>query len=411
MALPFLEAMRPSFAWARGIDDPEPPRRMLAIMTNMGILPQNFFPETPGEAWESTPYLEVLKDFRKEMTVFSGVALPEVDGGHHADIAFFTGAPHPGRGSFRNTISLDQYAAERIGSETRFPSLSLLVGVEGKRSLSWTESGVMIPSEKRPSEVFKKLFVQGSEKEVASQLRKLREGRSILDAVGGKARGLDQKISAADREKMDQYLTAVREAEQRLHKAEAWETKPKPKVEAKPPVDIADPGDLVGKSRLMYDMARLALETDSTRLVSIFIEEDHNPKVKVEGVTQGHHSLTHHGNKPDALDELSRIEKAQFGTLQELLEKMRGFREGGSTLLDQTMVLYGTSIGNANSHANDNLPVLLAGGGFKHGQHLAFDRKSNYPMSNLYVSMLQRLAIESDRFATSTGTMTGLEMT
>ena len=407
LALPLLDAMAPAFA--RGTTVPSSPRRMLAIMTNMGILPQHFFPRKAGRDWEGTPYLDILKDFRRDMTVLSGVSHPDVDGGHHADIAFLTAAPHPGRGGFRNTISLDQFAANRIGHLTRFPSLPLLVGVEGKRSLSWTSSGVMIPSEKRPSQVFKRLFVQGSEREVDEQVARLREGQSILDTVADRAKSLEHTLGARDREKLDQYFTSVREAEERLLKAEEWEHLPKPKVDVKPPADIADPADLVGKSRLMYDMARLALQTDSTRLVTVFIEEDHNPTVKVEGVTQGHHSLTHHGNKSETLGELRRVEEAQFGTLKELLTHLRDFREGDSSLLDQTAVLYGTNMGNANAHSNDNLPVLLAGGGFKHGQHLAFDRQHNHPLADLFVSLLQNLGVEVDQFASGRSTLPGLE--
>jgi hypothetical protein len=178
----------------------------------------------------------------------------------------------------------------------------------------------------------------------------------------------------------------------------------------KPPADIADPADLVGKSRLIYEMTKLALQTDSTRLVTVFIEEDHNPTVKVPGVSQGHHSLTHHGNKPETLGELRRVEEAQFGTLRDLLASLRDFREGESTLLDSTSIVYGTNMGNANAHSNDNLPVLLAGGGFRHGQHLAFDQKQNYPLPKLFVSLLQRLGIDEDKFSTTTGTLRGLEM-
>ncbi len=406
LSLPLLDAMHPAFAQSQ----PAPPRRMLAVMTNMGILPQYYFPKTAGTNWEGTPYLDVLKDFREDMTVLSGVSHPEVDGGHRADIAFLTAAPHPGGASFRNTISLDQYAAQRIGLHTRFPSLSMLVGVEGKRSLSWTNDGVMIPSEMRPSQVFKRLFIQGTPKEVEEQVERLREGQSILDTVAGRAKSLENSLGIRDRDKLDQYFTSVREAERRLHKAEEWEEHPKPVVDAQPPKDIADPADLIGKSRLMYDMAKLALQTDSTRIITVFIEQDHNPTVKVPGVSRGHHSLTHHGNKDENLSELKRIEEAQFGTLRELLTSLRDVDESGASLLDQTSVLYGTNMGNANAHSNDNLPVLLAGGGFKHGQHLAFDQKKNEPLANLFVTLLQRMGIEEDRFASGTKTLPGLEM-
>jgi len=411
LALPLLDAMLPSFSWARPPVAADKPRRMLSIITNMGIMPQFYFPKDAGRDYELSPYLENLKDFRQDMTVFSGVSHPDVDGGHHSDITWLTAAPHPGRGGFRNTISLDQFAAERIGNLTRFPSLPLLVGIEGKRSLSWTSSGVMISGEKKPSLVFQRLFVQGNARQVAVQVDRLREGRSILDAVAGRAKALESKVGVSDREKLDQYFTSVRELEQRLHKAEEWEQKPKASVAAKPPEDIDDPADLLGKSRLMYDMARLALQTDSTRIITVFIEEDHNPKVKLDGITQGHHSLTHHGNRPDVVGELRHIEEAQFGVLRELLAALKSTPEQGETLLDRTMVLYGTHLGNANAHSNNNLPVLIAGGGFKHGQHLAFKEKQDYPLPNLFVSMLQRLGLEVDRFASSTGTIRGLEMT
>jgi hypothetical protein len=405
LGLPVLEAMSPSFGWARKAPEVKAPRRMVAVMTNMGILPQFFFPQKAGMDYESTPYLEVLKAHRQQMTVLSGVSHPEVDGGHHADIAWFTGAPHPGRGGFRNSISLDQLAAEKMGTNTRFASLPLLVGVEGRRSLSWTRSGVMIPGEKKPSEVFKRLFVQGNANEVDAQVQRLREGQSVLDAVAARAKRMQGQLGAEDRAKMDQYFTSVREAEERLHAAEAWEHEAKPKVTATPPKDIADPADLVGKSALMYQMAALALETDCTRLVTIFVEEDHNPTVKVPGVTQGHHSLTHHGNKPETLAELQRIEAAQFGTLNAFLNQLKGFQELGGSLLDHTAVLYGTNMGNANAHSNDNLPVLIAGGSFQHSGHLVFDRKKNAPLANAFVSVLQHLGLEEERFASSTGTM------
>ncbi len=409
LALPFLEAMRPNFGWARGVAEPVPPRRMLVVMTDMGILPQFYFPKTPGLNWEGTPYLDKLKDFRKDMTVLSGVSHPDVDGGHAADIAFLTGAPHPSRNGFRNTISLDQFIAAKIGHHTRFPSLSMLVGIEGRRSLSWTSDGVMIPSEMHPSELFKKMFVQGTPDEIGAQMDRLREGRSILEAVGTRAKSLEKKLGNGDRTKLDQYFTSVRETEQRLHTTEEWAQKPKPKINAKPPSDIKDSADLVGKSELIFDMAKLAFQSDSTRIATVFVEQDFNPTVKVEGVSHGHHSLTHHGNKPENLGELRRVEEAQFGALANLLGSLRDFKEGGVSLLDQTSVLYGTNMGNANRHSNDNLPVLLAGGGFKHGQHLAFDQNQNEPLANLFVSMMQRMGIEEDRFASGTKRLSGLE--
>lgn len=196
---------------------------------------------------------------------------------------------------------------------------------------------------------------------------------------------------------MDQYQTSVRELENRLHSAQEWEYRAKPKVESKAPEENMDPKQFVERTGMMFDVMKLALETDSTRIISLMID------------TTVIHNITHHGNRPEVLAELKGHEQRQFDALNRFLTVMNETVEQGSTLLDQTMVLYGTCMGSANSHSNDNLPVLLAGGGFKHGQHLVFDTKNNYPLSNLYVSMLQRLGIQADSFSSGTGTMRGLE--
>lgn len=401
LAVPMLDAMH--FAHAgEGVD---PPRRMIAIETNQGILPQYFF---PGGEEKGAPYLDRLKDYRDRMTIFSGVSHPEVDGGHQAEICFLTAAPHPGRSGFQNTISLDQFAAERIGHRTRYPSLTL--GVLTNGSISFTRAGVQIPGIDKPSKVFEKLFVQGSPAEVKAQVARLRQGRSILDSVAERAKSLQRRVGPADRNKLDQYFSGVRELEQRLHKSEQWEKKLKPSVDIKPPVDHNDSGALVENTRAMYWLAKLAIETDSTRLVTIYIHQN-AAKPNIPGITEGTHPLTHHGNQPEKLAQLRTIEEAQFRELATLLGSLDETREQGGSLLDRTMVLYGTCMGNANSHDNTNLPVLLAGGGFRHERHLAFDKRRNYPLPNLYLSMLQRLGIETDKFASSTGTMRGLEMT
>ena len=407
LALPWLDAMRP--AVARSAENKRPPRRMIAIQTNMGILPQFFFPQGAGKAYQSSPYLDLLSDFRADLTVFSGVSHPGVDGGHQAEKAFLTAAVHPGASGFKNSISLDQFAAERIGILTRFPSLTLAAGPENSRSLSYTRSGVIIPAEKSPARLYEQLFMQGNEQQLKDRVRELREGRSILDFVGASARRLQSSLGARDRQRIDQYFTSVRELEGRLVRAEEWEHRPKPAVRVPQPKDFVDKNELVGALRLMYDMMRLAIETDSTRLVTLFLNTASCTPL-IEGVSHETHSLTHHGNRAEVLQELRRIETAEFEVLAELLGGLKTAEEEGQSLLDRTMVLYGTCMGSANAHSNTNLPMLLAGGGFRHGQHLVFDTQRNYPLPNLFVSMLQRLGIEADSFATSTGTMRGLEM-
>jgi hypothetical protein len=398
LALPLLEAMQPALALAVGSMATKP-RRMVCIETNMGILPQFFFPEKAGRDYVASPYLQKLADYRNQMTVFSGVSHPGVTGGHAAERCFLTGTPHPERGGFRNWVSLDQFAAEQIGNQTRYPSLVLAMSGEGSATLSYTRSGAPIPAERSPKKLFQKLFMQGKPEEVDQNVEALRQGRSMLDFVGEQSRRLNRSLSKSDQQRMDQYYTSVRELEQRMHSAEEWEHKPKPVVTAKPPEDIEDQREFVQKTRIMFDVMKLALETDSTRLISLFID------------TTVIHNITHHGNRPEALAELRAKEEGQFDALAGFLRSLSSTKEEGESLLDRTMILYGTCMGSANSHSNVNLPMLLAGGSFKHGQHLAFDTQNNYPVANLYLSMLHRLGIETNSFSTAKGTMRGLEMT
>jgi hypothetical protein len=410
MALPLLEAMAP--AVVRAASAGREPRRMLAVCNNLGLLPENFFPEGGGRDYKASPYLELLKDHRNDFTVFSGVWHPDVDGGHPADNCFLTAAPHPGSGGFRNTISLDQYAAQRIGNVTRFPSLTLGVNVSrGQRSLSWTAGGAMIPCEEKASEVFKRLFLTGSREEVERQVRRLELGQSIMDAVGGQAKDLQRGLGTRDRDRLDQYFTGVRDLEVRMGEAKEWEHKPKPKVDVKMPVDPQSPKQYMAKVKLMYDMAELAFETDSTRMITLLLDSVNSPAIDVEGhdINDGYHSLSHHGKSAAKIAQLDAIDREHMRLLGDLYGHLKAKREAGVPLLDRTMVLYGSNLGNANTHVTTNLPVLFAGGGFKHGQHLAFDRERNYPLPNLFVSMLQRMGIEADRFSTSTGTMRGLD--
>src|SRR3954447_5542685 len=260
LALPFLDAMRPAVAAGKA----EVPRRMVCVETNMGILPQFFFPEKAGKDYAPSPYLERLKAFRDQFTVFSGVSHPGVTGGHAAEKCFLTGTPHPERGGFRNWVSLDQFAAEELGNRTRYPSLVLHVGGEGQ-TLSYTRSGAPIPPERSARKLFQKLFVQGKPDEVAAAVEALRQGRSTLDFIGDQSKRLIQSLSKGDQQRMDQYFTSVRELERRLHSAEAWEHKPKPVVKATPPEDIEDQREFVRKTGLMYGVMKLAVETDSTR--------------------------------------------------------------------------------------------------------------------------------------------------
>ncbi len=406
LALPLLESMRAPFVRAAG----PVPRRMFCICNNLGVLPGPFFPKDAGRDYTPSPYLKLLQEHRADFTVLSGVSHPFVDGGHPSDIAFLTAAPHPASSSFRNTISLDQLVAERIGTLTRFPSLTL--AVNGGRSLSWTRTGVAIPPEGQAPRVFNQLFLQGSPAEVEAQVRELDTGRSILDVVAGQAKDLQRQVGARDRSRLNQYFSSVRDLEHRLQESRGWANKPKPVVKAGPPADPASPAQYMAKVQVMYDLVRLALETDSTRAVTLMLNSVGTPVVQIAGatITDSYHNLSHHGLAEDKLAQLKVIDEWHMKLLAGLLQGLKSVKEDGATLLDRTMVLYGSNLGDANAHSTTNLPTIFAGGGFRHGQHLAFDRGRNYPLPNLYVSMLQRLGLEEAGFGPSTGTMRGLEM-
>jgi hypothetical protein len=406
IALPFLESMRAPFARAAG----PVPRRMFCVCNNLGVLPGPFFPRDAGRDYKPSPYLKLLEEHRADFTVLSGVSHPSVDGGHPSDIAFLTAAPHPTSSSFRNTISLDQLVAERIGTLTRFPSLAL--AVNGGRSLSWTRTGVAIPPEGQASRVFNQLFLQGSPAEIEAQVREIDTGRSILDAVADQAKDLQRQVGARDRSRLDQYCSSVRDLEHRLQESKGWANKPKPKVKASPPTDPASPAQYMARVQIMYDLARLALETDSTRAITLMLNSVGTPVVQIDGatITDSYHNLSHHGLAEEKLSQLKVIDEWHMRLLAGLFKGLKSVKENGATLLDRTMVLYGSNLGDANAHSTTNLPTLFAGGGFRHSQHLAFDRGRNYPLPNLFVSMLQRMGIEEKSFGSSTGTMRGLEM-
>jgi hypothetical protein len=408
LALPWLESLaadpeRPS-AGTSG-----PPRRMVCICAPLGLHPDNFIPEQTGKDYALSPYLEILKDYRNDMTVISGLAHAGMGSvfAHQASASFLTGVPGAGRPGFCNGISLDQFAADQIGTQTRFPSLAL--SGEGSGGLSWTRTGALIPANNSPSKVFAQLFLEGRADEVRDQMRRLEDGRSILDDISDQAKTVRSGLGKADREKLDEYLTSVRELEQRMVIDKSWTRKPKPKVSVEPPKDIPNAADLIGRTRLLFDLTHLSLQTDSTRLITIMLAGS-SVAPPIPGVTLGHHDLSHHGKDPGKLEQLKIVEVETMKTVRDLFAKLKESKEGGSTLLDLTTVFLGSNLGDSSSHSTQNLPVLLAGGGFQHGQHLPFDPKNPPPLCNLYVSMLQRLGIETDKFGTSTGTLTGLNL-
>jgi hypothetical protein len=400
LSLPFLEAMTPAFVRAAGAT--QPPRRFVAMCATLGFHTPFLHPKETGAGYTLTPYLEPLKGLRDDFSVISGLAHTEQNGanGHTSEMTWLTSAKHPGLAGFKNTISIDQLIAERIGTQTRFPSLVLGTGSE---SLSWSASGVPLPAEFSPAKTFKHLFIDGTPAEVQAQMRGLKRGRSILDTVNGQAKKLHRDLGHHDQQKLDEYLSAVRDLEGRLVQNEEWAQRPKPKVNAPPPTDIQSRTDAIGKMKLLQDLIVLALRTDSTRTVTVRFS-GMNAVPEIPGVSQDWHNLSHHGQDPAKIEELKIIEVAEFRALGDFLTKLKTVKENGVPLLNHTAVLFGSNLGNASAHDTKNLPLLLAGGGFKHGRHLAVDPQKQV-FSNLFVSLARRMGVETDKFGFSTGSL------
>jgi Protein of unknown function (DUF1552) len=401
LALPWMESL------ARGNSklDP-PPRRMVCICSPLGIHAEHFFPKEPGRDYTLTPYLKELENYREQFTVISGLAHPDVGPSHDSMASFLTGAPHPeNRAGFRNSVSLDQFAAARLRGNTRYDSLTF--GVEGA-GLAWTPSGAPVPAAFLPSRVFKQLFIEGTPEEVRAEMNRLRGGRSILDALTEQRSKVRRELAPHDQEKFDEYLTSVRELEIQLTQSVDWQGKPKPKVNVEPPTDVANQADILQQDKVWYDLIYLALQTDSTRLITLTLSGLTGVPL-VDGVSLGYHDLSHHGQDQMKLDQLRKVEQSKMAALNLLLKRLHETTEGDATLLDRCMIFYSSNLGNASNHDVKNLPILLAGGGFRHGKHLSFDADKGPPLCNLYVSMLQQLGLEIDRFSSSTGTLNGLE--
>jgi hypothetical protein len=415
LSLPFLESMTRVF----GAAPSAVPQRLVAIGVPFGFDPYVFVPGKAGRDYELTPHLQHLKDHRADFTICSGLSHPNTGGGgHKAEAVMLTGAPYPDYSyNLKNTISLDQAFAASQRGQTRYDSL-VLTTYAG--SLSYTSNGVNIPALDKLSQVFSQLFLASTPQQQAEELRKIGAGRSMLDFVGDQAKRLSKRVTASDRARLDEYFESVRDVERQLQMSGEWVNRPKPKAPGAAPKDVPGPANAEQKAKLklMFDMIHLALQTDSTRAITI----------KTFG---GHHDLSHHGKDPKKRADCQAVEVEMLTAFADLLAKLKSSKEaGGSRMLDHTMVVMTSNLRDGNTHWTYDLPVILAGGGFKHGQHLNFNApylaaiaegeakqtqkvapsmgREQQPLCNLYLSILQRAGVKADRFGSSTGTLTGL---
>jgi hypothetical protein len=399
IALPFLDAMRPRALASQAKS--AAPKRLLLVGRPLGMHAPNLFPESTGRDYTPSRYLKVLEEHRNDFSIFSGMS-HRYGAGHYAEVALFTGV-HPDfirPNEIKNGISLDQEAASRIEGLTRFNSLIL-----GGGSASWNRRGIRLPAEYRISTVFKQLFLEGTPEETAREMRRIKDGRSILDGMRDQLGRLNAKLGQDDRHRVDLYVSSIREAEQRLHQDEMWQRTPKPPVDAKPPQELSS-AQLMERTRQWFDLVHLAFRTDSTRVISLWLNSQEKPEIP--GVTIGHHDASHHGQDPAKLEQLTLIEEAEIRVFGEFLAKLKTCSEDNGTLLDHSSILYASNLGNASNHDNTNLPVILAGGGYKHSGHIALDRQNNTLLSNLFLRILHQMDIPLEKFGAGTSPFTAI---
>lgn len=432
VALPWLDAMLPvSSPLARGAEAAaKPPVRMAYLYVANGMHMQDWTPEKEGADYELRPIMEPLAPFKQDMLVLSGLALDGArdhgdGGGDHARsvAAYLTGA-HPKKtdgANIQNGVSVDQVAAEKIGKDTRFPSLEL--GCEPSATagncdsgyscaytsnISWRTPETPVAKEVNPRAVFDRLFGNGdgTEEGKSEYQRKLRK-KSVLDFALQDAKSLEKRLGVSDKRKLDEYLFSVREIERRLGGSEKLGAERDPSNFPRP---SGVPADFVEHLRLMFDLMTLAMQTDSTRILTfMYTNDSSNRSYPALEVREGHHDLSHHGNDKEKQAKISKINRHHVEQFAYFLGKLQSIREGEGSLLDNSMVMYGSGIADGNSHAHHDLPIVLAGkggGSLATGRHLKYT--SETPLTNLYLSMLDRMNAGVEKLGDSKGRLENL---
>lgn len=377
-------------------------KRFVAVGNLLGFQQKSFFPETTGKAYEATTLLKPLAANRDHMTVYRGLD-HGLKGGHFAVHSFLSGVlHHESHDRPDGNITIDQFIADEIGTDTRFPSLTVGSegGIHGGCQLSWTRSGVRVPPITNPAELFDKLFVEDSpERKSRSKGENALHG-SILDSVLTDANRLSKTVNHEDKDKLDEYFTSVRDVEKRLELRRRWADQPKPDAPFDKPANTNTVEDLP----LLYELIALALQTDSTRVATLEIGGCFLPQNL--GIDKSYHGLSHHGNDEEAVAHLITLETYQLEQFSKFLTRLAETKDGDRSLLDSTTVLFGSGIGNGHSHTNSDLPIVLAGGGYRHGEFKKVETKGSHkvPLCNLFLDIAQQMGIEKDAFGTSTGT-------
>lgn len=435
LALPLLDAMTPPDKRARAAAAKEAPRRLLCYYVPNGVNNSKWIPKRSGIDFDLAPTHEPLREFKGEFSLISGSGHVDIETGHRGGDTFLTGANLHGTPGFeyKNSISFDQIAAEQFSPFTRLPSLELsrqggTGPTRATHTMSFSRDGVALAAENNPRLVFERLFVEDKPNSKELAKRRVADDKSILDAIRAETQSLSRRLGTRDQQKLDEYLTAVRAVEQQVKRTEAWLGVPKTRVDAKQfnfEVHARSHDDVREYLQTMIDLQFLALQTDTTRVSTFQLERETSGASfgRVLGIATQHHGLSHHGGDPETLEKLAAIDRFYVEQLARMLTKLKLAQESECSMLDRTLILYGSAMNNGHTggHYGNNIPILIAGGralDVKQGQHLAYKQKDhkghvetqkhlpdNPPLANLFVTMLQHLGIETESFATSTGGM------
>ena len=399
LTLPLLESLLPRAEAANEFSA----QRMAIVSVPFGMVVDKFHPKDNGAHYTLSRTLQPLAKLKQAFTTFSHLD-HDVRGGHAANHTLLSGVKSTERAGFPDgNITLDQRAAELIGHQTRFPSL-----VFWKSGMNFTRTGVRVPAVEKPSDAFKLMFVGDTDEQKQFNRAALGTSGSILDVVLEDARGLRRELSTNDRRKLDEYFTSVRETEKKIELSKSWIDRPKPNPRQPSLKNVANGNrdDKNGSNQVevWLDLMLLALQTDSTRVVSMSVA---NCNWGLDGVTDSYHTLSHHGQREDRLSQLAIIEEFLMKNLARFIERLKVTQDhNGRSMLETTQVLFGSGLGSGSRHSNTDLPLILAGGGWKHGQHIDAGRKQ--PLCSLYLSMLRHMGMEQEYFNRSSSTLTGL---
>ena len=405
LALPWLSSIQANDAEQLKLNESNSSKtklkRFVAIGNLLGFQQKSLFPKTSGKNYETTTLLEPLKDNRENMTVYKGLD-HGLKGGHFTVHTFLSGVLHHQAQEMPDgNITLDQFLADSIGSDTRFPSLTVGSedGIHGGCQIAWTRSGIRVPPITEPSILFNKLFVDDSAEGQKQKVRQNRLQASILDAILDDANRLSKAVNKEDRDKLDEYFTSVRDVEKRLAMRKKWTKQPKPKSPFKKPADRNTVEDLP----IFYELIALALQTNSTKIATLEIGGSFLPQNL--GIKRSYHSMSHHGNDKETIQNLIQLELHQIKHFGNFITRLKGMENKGESLLNSTAVLFGSGMGNAHSHTNSDLPIILAGGDYKSGLFKQVPNKgqTKIPLCNLFLDIAQKMGQNIDSFGTSTG--------